>query len=227
MRRVRPACHGRDVSEAEAATAKGPVDDREPATAAQSKELDRVNAFSDGVFAFAITLLVINLEVPESLGDGTLWEALKSLDGDFQAYLISFAVVGSFWYGHHKVFSLLDRSDGRLILFNFLLLAVIVLMPFTTDLIGTYGDEATAAAVYAANLGIAALADGLIEIVAVRRRLAPPGALPSERALTLAAIFRSGVFFLSIPLAFVSVTAAMLSWLLLIAVPRTRRLIRS
>ncbi len=199
------------------------MDERPTPTAAQSKELDRVNAFSDCVFAFAITLLVINLEVPQVAAGQSLWDALKGLDDDLQAYVISFVVVGSFWYGHHKVFSLIDRSDSTLIVCNLALLALIAIMPFTTDLLGTYGDDADAAAIYAFNLGAAALADGLIEVVAVRRRLVPEGAMPSERDLTLGAIARAGVFFLSIPLAFLSVTAAMFSWLLLLLLARVGR----
>jgi uncharacterized membrane protein len=215
------------VSDAQAASASEPVDDRDPASVADGRELDRVGAFSDGVFAFAITLLVLNLDVPTirvETGSGErLWNALQSLDGDLTAYAISFAVIGSFWYGHHKVFARLDRSDGRLVFFNLLLLAVIALMPFTTDLLGSYGDNQVAAAVYAANLGAAALADGLVEIVAAHRRLAPPGALRPERELIAGAIVRASVFFLSIPVAIISVTAAEISWLLLILVPRAGR----
>jgi uncharacterized membrane protein len=215
------------VSEGESAAAAETIDDRDPASAADGRELDRVGAFSDGVFAFAITLLVLNLDVPtlkaETDSGDKLWTALQGLDGDLTAYLISFAVIGSFWYGHHKVFSLLDRSDGRLVFFNLILLAVIALMPFTTDLIGTYGDNRVAAAIYAANLGAAALADGLVEIVAAHRRLAAPGALRPERELIAGTAFRAAIFFLSIPIAFLSVTAAQISWLLLILVPRAGR----
>lgn len=198
------------------------MDDRPEPTEADRRELDRLGAFSDGVFAIAITLLVLNLEVPD-VDPGGFGDVFRSIDGDLEAYFISFAVVGSFWYGHHKVFSVLDRSDGRLVFYNLVLLAMIALMPFTTDLLGTYGDEPYAAAIYAANLGAAALADGLIEVVAAHRRLAPAGALRSERELIVGMVLRASVFFLSIPLAYVSVTAAEISWLLLILAPRAGR----
>ena len=197
------------------------MDDRPPATEAESRELDRVGAFSDGVFAIAITLLVLNLDVPDVPGDD-LGSALRSLDGDIQAYFIGFAVIGFFWYGHHKLFAQIDRSDGALLLCNFVLLSLIALMPFSTALLGGY-DEPLAVAAYAVNVGAAALADGLTEFIAVRRRLVPDGALSAQGDLLRGAIMRTGVFFLSIPIAYVNVAAAQWFWLLLIAVPRANR----
>jgi uncharacterized membrane protein len=196
------------------------MDERPPATEAERRELDRVGAFSDGVFAIAITLLVLNLNVPELKPDETLADALRNLDSDISAYFIGFAVIGFFWYGHHRLFSVIDRSDPILIFINLVLLSLIALMPFTTDLLGSY-DEAIAVAVYAANVGAAALADGLTEFIAVRRRLVPTGALGSEGGLLVAALMRTGVFVLSIPIAYaIDPDVAQYCWLLLLVVPR-------
>ena len=82
---------------------------------ADRRELERVNAFSDGVFAIAITLLVLNIEIPTVAGD-ELGSALSELWDDLLAYVIGFAVIGPFWFGHHRLFSRLARSDGRLVL---------------------------------------------------------------------------------------------------------------
>jgi uncharacterized membrane protein len=134
-------------------------------TPAEERELDRVGAFSDGVFAIAITLLVLNIDVPGVAGDD-LGDALADLSGDLVTYGIGFAVMGLFWYAHHKRFARLRRSSGRLVLVNMVLLALIALMPFTTAVLGRY-DEPVAVAVYAVNVGIAMLLDGLLEVVAI------------------------------------------------------------
>lgn len=187
---------------------------------AERRELDRVGAFSDGVFAIAITLLVLNLEMPADT-DG-IGDALQSLDDDLTAYFIGFAVMGRFWYEHHKLFSKLDRSDPKLIWINMLLLSMVALMPFTTDLIGTY-DEPLAVAVYAVNVGLTSLAAGLTEMVAFRDRLAPDGALGERSTLVRSNALVVAVFFASVPIAFVSRTLAMLSWVLLFLGPRLMR----
>ena len=173
----------------------------------ERRELDRLAAFSDGVFAIAITLLVLNLEVPD-VPRAELDAALSELSGDSQAYVIGFAVMGLFWYGHHKLFAGLERSSGQLVLVNMLLLALITLMPFTTDLIGRY-DDPLAVTLYATNVGIALLLDGLTDAVA---RGVAWGSLAG-------ALARALVFFVSIPVAYlVSPNAAEWFWLALIVV---------
>jgi TMEM175 potassium channel family protein len=192
------------------------------ATEAERRELDRVGAFSDGVFAIAITLLVLNLDVPSSVSGADLGDALGDLGDDIEAYFIGFSVMGIFWYGHHKLFAQIERSSGRLIVVNFVLLAMIAVMPFTTDLIGTY-NVPLAIAVYAANVGLASLADGLTELVAVRERLAAPGKLRDERTVMISTVLRFAIFAVSIPLAWVSITVAQLSWFALLLAPRITR----
>jgi uncharacterized membrane protein len=198
------------------------VEDPATPTEAEAKELERVGAFSDGVFAIAITILVLGIDLPsrgENLGD-----ALTNLDSDLQAYFIGFAVIGSFWYGHHKLFALIRRSDNLLLLANFALLSLICLMPFSTALLGNF-NEPLATIIFAVNVGAAALADGLIGVIAVRHRLVEEGALGDERELLIGTVLRSAVFLLSIPIALASVLAAELIWLLLILVPRMVRAI--
>ena len=187
---------------------------------AQSRELDRIGAFSDGVFAIAITLLILYVEVPD-VSDSELPQALRDLGGNLSAYAIGFAVIGMFWYGHHKLFSTLVRSDAQLVVGNLLLLGLIALMPFTTALLGEYG-EPIAVALYALNVGAAALADGAVELIAVRNGLGSPGALATRRSILLGSGFRAGVFFASIPIAFLSPGLAPFMWLLLL-VPKFSR----
>ncbi len=104
----------------------------------QSKEVARIAAFSDGVFAFAVTLLVLQLEVPKS---GDLAHELTALWPFFISFVISFFVIASYWVSHHRLFALIERYDGRLIWLNFLELFFIVLLPFTASLVGEHGDQ--------------------------------------------------------------------------------------
>ena len=78
----------------------------------------RLEAFSDGVFAIAITLLVLGIEVPDVSvedGDKMLNEAINALSGNIQGYFIGFAVIGLFWVNHHQFFGDVERHDRRLL----------------------------------------------------------------------------------------------------------------
>lgn len=185
------------------------------------EELGRVGAFSDGVFAIAITLLTLNLAVPTVPGS-ELGHALRDLEDNFVAYLIGFAVMGRFWYGHHKLFSRLARSDSRLVTTNLAMLATIALMPFTTALIGSY-DEPLAIAAYALNVALAAILDGVTEVVAASDGLFEhqQGSVEQARRAMTSAAATAALFVLSIPLAYlVAPKAALWSWLLLIPMGR-------
>jgi len=180
-------------------------------------EFGRIVAFSDGVFAIAITLLVLSIEVP-SVDPDALGDALRDLDGDVVAYFIGFAVIGMFWYGHSAAYSHLERATGSIVVTNLAFLSMIALMPFTTAVLGAY-DEPIAVAVYAANVGLAATLDSVIDQIAARQRLYGDHVDPDRRALDAEGILRAAVFLVSIPLAFVSVTLAQLFWLLLFVTP--------
>jgi uncharacterized membrane protein len=100
----------------------------------------RLEAFSDGVFAVAITLLVLNIQVPDSQSVGTdrLLGALAALWPHYLAYGLSFVSILIMWINHHRMFRLIRRSDHTLLLLNGALLAVIVLVPFSTALLAEY-----------------------------------------------------------------------------------------
>lgn len=139
----------------------------------------RVEAFSDGVFAIAITLLVLELRVPENsqhLGHDLLHEWPQ-----FAAYITSFFIIGIMWVNHHSMFRAILRTDRTLLFLNLLLLLWTALLPFPTALVSRYlGDGGTQAsvaeAVYSANLTLAAIAFSLIWMHAVRggRLIAAP-----------------------------------------------------
>lgn len=202
----------------------------------QRRELDRIGAFSDGVFAVAITLLVLNIEPPDpsatvenasqSVVESFLEAELPDLLSSIQAYFIAFAVIGLFWYGHHVAWSRYERSSGKLVVANLVLLSLIGLMPFTTALLGQF-DAPLAVAAYAFNVGLAAMADSWMDRIAIRGELGPPLSEDEHAAMSVAGWLRPAIFFISIPVAFlVSTTVAQLLWFGLFAVhPLARRVV--
>jgi uncharacterized membrane protein len=181
---------------------------------------ERTVAFSDGVFAIAITLLVLSIDVPK-LGHGEkLDHALSSLSDNLVSYFIGFAVIGLFWVGHHYFFGSLRGFDGRLLWLNLLYLSFIGLLPFTTALLGDYGNDPTALTAYAINVGLAGLADALMMGVAVRGKLLEPAMQASGREMIARNLIPPAVFFASIPLAYTDTDLAKYSWLLIAVIPR-------
>jgi uncharacterized membrane protein len=118
-------------------------------------ETNRLEAFSDGVFAIAITLLVIEIEVPHTESDG-LAGALAGQWPSYVAYAVSFAVIGIMWVNHHGLIELVAGVDRPLLFLNLLLLMFVAFMPFSTALLAEHlqsrsADAHLAAAVYSAN----------------------------------------------------------------------------
>src|SRR3569833_4330037 len=102
----------------------------------------RLLALSDGVIAVAITLLVLDIRLPEGFGefsDGELWAALVALWPRLLAYLLSFYVIATFWFSHRSKFNAIVKTDGRLMWINMLFFLFVGLVPFTTNLIAVCG----------------------------------------------------------------------------------------
>jgi uncharacterized membrane protein len=182
----------------------------------RSYDASRLLALSDGVFAIALTLLVLSLRAPDDVTDATLDQALRDLRPELFAYGLTVVVIGAFWIGHHQLFAHIERVDGRLMWLNVLYLGLVALLPFPTDLLGRFGGQRASTMVYAVAVGLTSLADGALELAARRSRLAPAAAgEPSPGGLPLPPV---GVVFLaSVPVALWSVTAA--QWLWLLAAP--------
>ena len=98
-------------------------------------ESGRLVAFSDAVVAIAITLLALELPVPEGRTPGQLWEGFRHDARYFLAFFISFGVIAAMWHAHHQVFRYVARSDGRLLLLSLGWLLAIVLIPFAAKLL--------------------------------------------------------------------------------------------
>jgi uncharacterized membrane protein len=184
-------------------------------------EFGRIVAFSDGVFSIAITLLVLNLGIEKGLTEGQIDDAIWNLREDLLAYAISFAVIGRFWLVHHRFFSEVEAFDSRLIGLNMLYLGWIVLLPFSSEVLGEYGGTTTGVAVYSVNLAVVVLLGQLMSAHARRRGLTEMGDR-AHREAQIRSAWIAGIFLLSIPIAFLSPGIATLLWLVLFIDPASR-----
>jgi TMEM175 potassium channel family protein len=175
-------------------------------------EFARVVAFTDGVFAIAITLLVLGLDVPSRADD--LTQALLDQRQSLFAYALSFAVLGKLWLSHHSFFGGLHSFDGTLMVLNLVYLAWIALVPFTSELLGNYTGETQSVIVYAASVVGVTATFGAQIAYAYRRGLLNPEYRHLARTTHAPGLFAVAmVFTASIAVAFVSPTAAILMWL--------------
>ena len=180
-----------------------------------SKETGRVEAFSDGVFAIAITLLVLDLHVPQNLH--SVEGLLGSLQEQWPAYLaflLSFATIGIMWINHHYLFNLITRTDHWLLVFNALLLLTITVVPFPTSLLAEYighDGQQVAMAVYAGWGLVIALMFNLVWRYATHGgRLISSRADPQAiRVISRGYAFGPFLYLLSFGLAFLSVPASL------------------
>lgn len=184
------------------------------------REVERLIYFSDAVMAIAMTLLVIDLRLPESMTeaatDADLRQALEELGPQFLSVALSFAVIAVWWNGHHRLYRTLARSDGLIVILNFVFLAAIAFLPFPTALIGRFVDQPTAVALYAATNVVAGSALLAMRWHADRRGIfSAESPIERQRRLAMASLAPIA-FALTIPLAFVDATLAALSWTLMI-----------
>lgn len=191
---------------------------------ATSEELARIVGFTDGVFAIAITLLVLNIEIPNgSVATTVATETVVGEWPDVLSYVISFLVVGNYWIGHNDVFSHIERYDRRLLWLNVLYLMFVAFLPYATALLGDHGGR-FAVVVYATTVVAVSVIFALLWQYAwrsglVEERIDAEGATDT----TLDILAPATVFAVSIPVAFLSASLAMYSWLLLLAIDPVRR----
>jgi uncharacterized membrane protein len=131
----------------------------------------RIEAFSDGVFAIAITLLVLDLNLPPDTTDQNLAESLGSLWDDYFSFGLSFAIIGMYWISHHGLFRRISRFDVTLLWLNLLVLASVVFIPFPTRVISDYGGESIAIALYAGTLAVTGFSTVAVFWYAHRKKL--------------------------------------------------------
>jgi uncharacterized membrane protein len=145
--------------------------------------LERLMFFSDAVFAIAITLLVIELHIPDpgaDAGNREWLRALIQLLPHLAAFTLSFFVIGAIWAAHHTMLSLVTGFDQRLIWWNLPLLLFIALLPFSTAIIATGSTASFPFAFYAGTLLLAAIFKARLTAVALRPDLIAPGISPAR-----------------------------------------------
>jgi TMEM175 potassium channel family protein len=134
----------------------------------QDYRFGRILAISDGVFAFSLTLLVVDLVIPTSSSNSALASQLVGQLPALLSYLISFAVVALTWNSHRETFGYIRHADGWLIVLNFALLLLVAFLPFPTAVLGRNQNEPLAAVIYAVTLTLINLAAAAIWWYATR-----------------------------------------------------------
>jgi uncharacterized membrane protein len=196
--------------------------------------IERLLALTDGVVAIALTLLVLQLQVPAAtdalLKDpdsaGALWHALNPDGSELTSYLVSFLVIAQFWIVHHRVLRGMRGHSEGLAWRNFSFLLALTLMPFTSDLIGRYGTNPVAITLFGLNLVAISLSTQWIFLYAAHHNLLMDVARSrrDERTARLRVVFVISIVALSIVLAWTYPKLAKFGWLLfLVAGPIAER----
>jgi TMEM175 potassium channel family protein len=168
---------------------------------------NRLESFSDGVIAVAITLLVLNIGVPGNDTGHSLVYDLGRQWPQYLAYVISFLTIGIIWINHHAMISRLREADHTILILNLLLLMTIGILPFATHLVATHRGKSLAAAIYSGCFMLMAIAFSVLnrEVLIVRGHLLAE-AMPLEQRRQIYRRAAMGVlpYALATALAFVS-----------------------
>ncbi|WP_344396563.1 TMEM175 family protein [Streptomyces vastus] len=180
----------------------------------------RLLALSDGVFAIAMTLLALDITLPDGLDPAGFRQALGDVMPNVWAYALSFVVIAAFWRGHHQIFRYAREVDGTAVRIGLLCLGLIALMPFPTTLLAEYGDLPQSVAIYSGAVAAVGAAQLALTVVMWKRPWLGSTPLPDPVARNDVADLASTVlvFAVAVPLAFVSPTGAKLWWAVLIPV---------
>jgi uncharacterized membrane protein len=181
----------------------------------EAKETGRIEAFSDGVFAIAVTLLVLELKVPqlaEEANSTELWSALQSHWPSYAAYLVSFMTILIVWVNHHRLFNIINRSNSRFLFVNGLLLLVVTTIPFPTALLAEFFEKPSApvaCAIYTGMFVLLALAFNAFWRYAYRSHLLADTVTKEQiAAISRSLVFGPVTYFVAFVLAFVNVYAS-------------------
>jgi TMEM175 potassium channel family protein len=183
---------------------------------ASHRDTARTEAFSDGVFAIAMTLLVLDIKVPHDVAPpGSLLQALAHQWPVYLAFLTSFATILIMWINHHRLFTHISRCDDQLLFFNGLLLLGVVLVPFPTSLVAEYlgqTGQTTAAMVYNGTFIAIAICFNLLWRSASKHGRLLHEDHDRDAVAQITESYRRGplAYVLALVLAFVSVTASLL-----------------
>ena len=189
---------------------------RHPLVRSGFLEYDRVIFFSDAVFAIAITLLAVNLRVPEH-GQIHAGKVLSAAEPEIRGFAISFVVIAFFWVGHHQVFRYITALDRQLIALNLLFLGTIAFLPYPTDLLSSVPSSQSGAVIFYAACGaLAGLVEAAIWLYASSRKNLTSPDIAEVKTFFLLRILRVPVvFLLSIPIAIFAPVYALYFWILI------------
>jgi len=175
----------------------------------------RLEAFSDGIFAIAITLLVLTIGVPETSKFPHLAHELSNRWPSFAAYVVSFAVIGIMWFNHHSIFVHFTHCDRGLVLFNLALLLTIAFLPYPTGLFGDAlqsGSGAKVAAIlYSSTMAVNSYAWAALWLYASSNRRLLVASFPESERRMATFLFTIGtvVYTLAVGIAFLSPFASL------------------
>ncbi|MYT15114.1 Uncharacterized membrane protein [Streptomyces sp. SceaMP-e96] len=180
----------------------------------------RLLALSDGVFAIAMTLLALDISLPDGLDTDGFAQALRDVMPKVWAYALSLLVIAAFWRGHYQLFQYVRDVDGTVIRLVLLSLGLVALMPFPTTLLAEYGDLSQSVAIYSGAVAVMGATQLALTLVLWKRPWLGSAELPDPIVRNDIADLASTVlvFAAAVPLAFVSPTGAKLWWAVLIPV---------
>jgi uncharacterized membrane protein len=186
-----------------------------PTEVPETKETNRLEAFSDGVFAIAITLLVLDIKVPHGEGAGTLLSALAQQWPNYLAFLGSFLTILIMWASHHTIFAFIKRTSHSLLFVNGLLLMGVTLVPFPTALVAEYlgkPDQNIAAMIYCALFTLIALCYNLLWYIASYNLRLMDKRTDPKWVATISHRYRFGptVYFIAVVVSYFSAIGGML-----------------
>ncbi|MEP7010614.1 MAG: TMEM175 family protein [Acidobacteriota bacterium] len=158
----------------------------------------RLEAFSDGVIAIIITIMVLELKVPH----GTDWAALAALSPVFLSYVLSFVYVGIYWNNHHHLFQAVHKVNGRILWSNLHLLFWLSLTPFVTGWMGENHFAPLPVALYGLNLFMAAISYSIL-VRALLAHHGPDSTLARAIGKDVKGYLSLALYFVAIPVSFV------------------------
>ena len=157
---------------------------------------------------------MLNIQVPD-VSDKNLGDAVSDLVPEIFTYALSFVVVGLYWISHHQMFRALRRTDRALLWLNLAMLGFVALLPFPTELLGTYGNTTLATVIYAAAIVAVGSTSALVWWYINHAGLSAPVSADVVRMGLLRIAIAPAVFALSIPIALVEPDTAKFTWLLI------------
>jgi TMEM175 potassium channel family protein len=213
-------------------------DEAEPGSAREEalQDTGRILSLTDGIFAFAMTLLVLSLVVPSAACSlptahcengnlnnpdysPTLWNYLQNDWAQVYAYILAFIIIAVWWSLHHSVFGFIKRYDTRLLWLNMMFLLGIAVTPFVLGVRSTFDQTAAANELYGGSQAlVGALMCAIVYYATDHHRLVNPKMTAAEiGAIRLRAVFLTVAFGATVPVAFISVPASQSAWIVILA----------